>query len=229
MLRATAALLACASSATALRVYVAAPSMSRTPFAPRMQMVNPENSDLTDEQKSQYMRNAMDGVDGGGWDNDGYLASTKTFPETDDIRMLRQAEAYVKMMTDERQPIKPEVLKEIEELKARMSPDEIAAAEALKQAELTEYKEGKERREAMRTHRAVGKTILDVLPPPGAAPTPAPVTAPPAVVNQGMVSGSSYASLMGATGGAAPAVVLPSLEALVSGFWVFQRVGYEGV
>ena len=83
-------------------------------------------SGLTQEQRQAYMDMVNLGVGDGGWDNDEYLARTKTAPVTSDMELLIQAEAYVSLLTDRGMPLPPDRVELIEGLRKGLSAEELA-------------------------------------------------------------------------------------------------------
>ena len=75
--------------------------------------------------KENYMREVQQGTEGGGWDNDEYLEATKIRPQTSNAELLKQAMAYTKAFEAKGQRCRPEVLQEIEDIKARMTAEEV--------------------------------------------------------------------------------------------------------
>ena len=94
----------------------------------RLQQFNTEMEmpDGWDERmKQNYMREVQDGTEGGGWDNEEYLEATKIRPKTSNAELLKQSMAYIATLEAKGQPPRKEVIKEIEDLKANMTAEEV--------------------------------------------------------------------------------------------------------
>lgn len=175
--------------------------------------------------KKRAAKQMLNGVTAGGWDSDQYLESTKASPPPppDTKEALRQAEAYVAMLRDKSMPPRPDVEAMIAEMKAgtewekvegvgdgnkadefftslRRGGSEVDQEESAERMRL--YKE-RERKAKERLLAGPSKGVDTPLPPtanapgfPATAPMPPPA---PVVSTRGVVSGGSYADLLGAS------------------------------
>ena len=156
---------------------------SAVPIAMEEDIPDLESSGWSEEQKRRYLDEVNLGTEGGGWDNDEYLASTKANPPvTSNVELLRQAEAYIKMLASRSMSPKPEYQVMIEELKAKMTPDEIAEAQKPRPVEPQ--------------RQTAPVTPVSIPPAPVMAPPPPVVTTNPS----GVTSGSSYAAVLNQVG-----------------------------
>jgi len=158
-----------------------------------------------DDMKEKYMREVWQGTEGGGWDNDDYLAETKANPPvTSNVELLRQAEAYVAYLAAHGVKPKLEYQQFIDDLRAQMSPEE------LRQVNSVDPWATRDAAQAPMTDPATPSAALAVpaVPAPGtvesSAGPAAPVEPPQPVSAGGVMSGMSYAAL---TRDAAPAPV----------------------
>ena len=186
-------------SASLLRRAPAAAVRSAAPCAQSWSEEGGGNEGWTDEMREKYMKEVEEGTEGGGWDNDEYLAFTKANkPITSNVDLLRQAAAYTKLILDNRQRVKPEYQQYIDELRAAMSPEELQQAEMLIAADTAA-------KEAEAAAGPVAAAPPPVAQPMVVAPSPPPPPQDTTVVKKaGVMSGSSYASII-SSAGAAPA------------------------
>lgn len=81
-----------------------------------------------ENQKKRIQQDMINGVTGGGWDNEDYLQATKTgTPKTTQEEQIAQAEAYIQMLFDRGMRRRPDIEKMLEELKAGRDMSELEA------------------------------------------------------------------------------------------------------
>ena len=155
----------------------------------------------TDYERQQYMDKMVNGVDSGGWDNDEYLAQTKANPPvTSDIELLRQHRAYMNVLEQRGERPRMEVVKLMEDLMAKMSPEDLA------RAEMGDFDQPL----APPPYAPAPSSPLPAVALPSPLPAAAaPMAEPQVVVQPGVASGTSYAALMGAATPGAPVNVAP--------------------
>merc|ERR1719399_990396 len=76
------------------------------------------------------MRAMAEGVDSGDWDNEDYLATTKTFPKSSAIDLYKQALAHKASLEDRGMRPTKEAEEYYAELEAELTPEEIAAVKS---------------------------------------------------------------------------------------------------
>jgi hypothetical protein len=173
-------------SSRALLVFGAGAAALRVPLSPRMMgaVTDPAADGWSEKQKKDYMEATMNGVDAGGWDNDDFLAATKTAPQTSDADLLRQSVAYMRVLGEKNVQARPEALELIDELKAKLPADVVAQIEAEESAPLPPP--------------PPAATYESVSVPASASPPPAAAQAQAPKIQAGVVSAGSYADMMGA-------------------------------